>query len=678
MLSLILLPFAQWFRYGIYALSIPGLYLIIRSGVQVKFTRLILVSLLMLTLIWGAVFDVHYQLAESLASGALHNDIAFDSAIIAMYKNYQISSVGLDGLVPIAYHTLSYEILAGLSLLSGLSAVETLAYVYFSLGPVTVIFALAGLTKAFLNSFELSFDKALLGVICCLGVIQIVPIFVSVGLFDSFFDFKSFLCSLGLLSMSLFALRAFVDKRRSIDLAISLVLMYFAGRAKGSIGLVSICIYFYFLVFVVRKDKTYIALVTIYAIAMYFTLVGSATNAKALDDIKPFGFVLDYVQGPNSESFIPVKIARYVCFHYLSVWFAFWLGVRAEGRAYFRSFEFGVLISLLLPSMFIALTFDIQGGGAMYFSWIPVMIGIVAVVARVMPSIPWPGTRYSTLLVTIPLALSADSIYDKSFAKAARNGYTHDLEIEAMTRQLIGLRDSLPIKAIVHVSNPERLIKKLGCKAYWNLPGLLERPMLNGLPEPESCQELCAQVNQNMLMLHGSRNIQACRFEVAYGLLDYLKTTSLVPDGFQVYRLKLTGPPGFPEVKAIRGMLAAEGPYPKWNLPVIRWMNEPDAIINFDVDQSGPGELKFRAQSPVDGQMVSVSVDGVEIGTCALGAAYHATDCAMSIAFLSKDSEVDFHSRVVVPDAIEGRTVLFHGIAFSPRSASGFDLPTTK
>jgi hypothetical protein len=41
-----------------------------------------------------------------------------------MIKNYGVSSTGLHGLVEVPYHTFSYVLMASISLISGVSAVE--------------------------------------------------------------------------------------------------------------------------------------------------------------------------------------------------------------------------------------------------------------------------------------------------------------------------------------------------------------------------------------------------------------------------------------------------------------------------------------------------------------------------------------------------------------------------
>ena len=73
-------------------------------------------------------FYSHPLIKEKIVTGAwAHRDAVWFAAIAGMFKTYSVSSSGIDGLVPLYYHTLSHFVYGALS---GLLGVSTITFFY--------------------------------------------------------------------------------------------------------------------------------------------------------------------------------------------------------------------------------------------------------------------------------------------------------------------------------------------------------------------------------------------------------------------------------------------------------------------------------------------------------------------------------------------------------------------
>jgi hypothetical protein len=76
----------------------------------------------------NSVHDVVYP--ESIVTGRVTTDVAFEAAIINMISTNKVASTGLDGLPPLRYHNGSLWIAEGLRRLCGFRAIDFLAFGY--------------------------------------------------------------------------------------------------------------------------------------------------------------------------------------------------------------------------------------------------------------------------------------------------------------------------------------------------------------------------------------------------------------------------------------------------------------------------------------------------------------------------------------------------------------------
>ncbi|MDX2018144.1 MAG: hypothetical protein SFY95_10975, partial [Planctomycetota bacterium] len=72
--------------------------------------------------------------------------------------------------------------------------------------------------------------------------------------------------------------------------------------------------------------------------------------------------------------------------------------------------------------------------------------------------------------------------------------------------------------------------------------------------------------------------------------------------------------PDFTGFVARSGLGAPEGPFPRWNLPVVRWVFAPEAVVALDApERPGPRAAWLRLRRYQPGQTLAVFADGREI-----------------------------------------------------------------
>lgn len=158
---LIAAPLIPNLRYVFWLIGLLGFYQIMKINDKPKRHDFYILPILLLVILGSGICH-DFQYINELATGKIAIDTFFEADIAAMYLHYGVASIGLDGLVPILYHTLSHKIMAGISLISGFETLATYAYLFFALAPLLLIFSLAKLTCK-INE-KIKFSIALLGV----------------------------------------------------------------------------------------------------------------------------------------------------------------------------------------------------------------------------------------------------------------------------------------------------------------------------------------------------------------------------------------------------------------------------------------------------------------------------------------------------------------------------------
>ena len=78
------------------------------------------------------------------------------------------------------------------------------------------------------------------------------------------------------------------------------------------------------------------------------------------------------------------------------------------------------------------------------------------------------------------------------------------------------------------------------------------------------------------------------------------------------YRLYVRGS-AFVGFDAVEGLQPAEGPYPQWNLPVVRWGKWPRSVLSIQSTDGRPVSLVLRCRAGMADQMMRVRFEGTEV-----------------------------------------------------------------
>ena len=532
-LLLACLPLAKFLRYPIALLGLAGLCLLLSQWRRFEMKGLLALPLLVVA-VFGSTVYVDFEYEKYLKTGDLSLDSLFHSAIAAMYKNYGVPSTGMDGLVPIGYHTLSHKIMAGLSVFSGLDVLSTYAHLFFVLGPMLLAFSLAGLAVQF--NRELPFHSALVAIALMILAVITLPVFRQVGFWDSFLTSESYLMSLVLLIASLSALFALREKPESLVLlAGSMSLMVLSGLAKGSVGALGFCVLGLFGLVAVRSLR-YWALLLLASVLFYLLIIDAAKNADTFMHLKPLAFVDLYVPAFGMRQ-LTIKFTLFMVFHYLPVWVCLGTGLASDAKKYVLSNEFLTLFALLSPALLVTLSLDMPGGAAYYFSNVPValsfaflaaradrlseggwlrvalIMGVGAAVYLLGRAFNWYGSEvnqlvlvYLTFLIVLTnygftlrhwifvLCLAGAALAVTWSTQIKRTAYSKgvpgSVDASYQIAQLKTARERIPLMTQIRLENPEVLADKILCRAFWAFPAILERPLIDGLPKDPWCKEL--------------------------------------------------------------------------------------------------------------------------------------------------------------------------------------------
>ena len=527
------LPLTKFLLYPIALASLIGLWLLMSQWRRFEIKNLLALPLI-LVVVFGSTIYIDFEFERKLSTGNLNLDSLFHVAIAAMYKNYGIPSTGMDGVVAISYHTLSHKIMAGLSVFSGLDTLSTYAHLFFLLGPLLLVFSLAGL--AIQLNHKVSLLSALLTIAVFMLAVISLPVFNSVGFWDSYLTSESYLFSLVLLVASLSGLFAYREKQEAfVLLAGSMALMVLTGMAKGSVGVLGFFVLGLFGLIVFRSIR-YWTLLLVASVLFYLLVIESVKNAGSILHFKPLHFVDMHVHLFDVKHIL-LKFPFFIFFHFLPVWFCLYTGFVYSGKKYALSNEFLTIFSLLLPALFLSLALLIPGGAVYYFSNVPVTISFAFLASRtyhlseggwqriiiilliiastylIGRSFEWFGNEVNILFVMyllffilltnyafilrqwfflLLLAITGAAVTYPAFIGRTMFSPPVQGNVDAsdLLKQLKAKRTQTPLMTQVKIENPEALLEKIGCSAYWAFPAILERPIIDGLPLAPWCIEI--------------------------------------------------------------------------------------------------------------------------------------------------------------------------------------------
>jgi len=131
-------------------------------------------------------------------------------------------------------------------------------------------------------------------------------------------------------------------------------------------------------------------------------------------------------------------------------------------------------------------------------------------------------------------------------------------------------------------------------------------------------------------------------------------------------------PPRFGPWEGAENLSFLEGPYPQWNLPAVRWGLYPSLILHVSAASAGSYRLAANARAPMDGQQITVMLDGALMGEHQFTAGvFESIDVPMHLTAGDHQIALKF-SKSVTPSSRDSRSlaVLFDRLQLLPASGA--------
>jgi hypothetical protein len=434
------------------------------------------------TLCWGGRYFSPIFI-EKLAAGEFSNedfgnglDTLFHMSIMQMIKTYNISSIGVDGLIPIKYHVGSHFVLAQFSKVLNVSVNSM-----YQLG-YPVIF-LPTFLKVFLSSiFRIRKSLAINGThsrfsfwtILLLFTFGFIP-FESVNLSaEGLLTSNSYLFSLLIFFSTLSIAFTCFKSESSIQnsnkpyaFLLIAILVLISGIFKVSTMVVGIAgLGFFFLRLKLYFNVVYLS-IFVFLIASFFFIQQLVSPSFGTME---FGFLYSYTKFIKTSFFVFVPIYYFlfsitVFFYQRWVKVAHSLSLRSMIR-YKYLLEIEALIVLAVVGFIPGTAIKIEGGSAFYFAEIQYWVSLAMLLA-ILPEIPQilpkqvPVTSYSRMFISVILLITVLNILIRITLFIYSNYQTRSYLLYATSIPTVNPGKQVILRKIWK-SNPSKIIEALG------------------------------------------------------------------------------------------------------------------------------------------------------------------------------------------------------------------------
>lgn len=354
--------------------------------------------------IWGTRSAyTSFDMVPRLHAGDVHQDTLFHASIAAMIKNYGTVSTGLHGLVETPYHALSHALMAGISVLSGQSVIETYGVATWLLFAPVLILAITYTCTALHTEQTLS--SLFIWFLIALVLLFTPRLFDKWAVWDSYFVSESYLVSLGLLMLSLPVI--FKQRLTVFDLAFVLIAGLLISSAKATVGLIYAGLWLTRVLFF-RGDRPAFDVIGfgLTTAAVSALILASAQAHSSAVTINPFHF-LSYATGGHTtvrlgemmRNGTPIvwndlgtavfSTALFFIFHFLFTWIAvgtaaFRFGVRRIAQDPITVYSCAAAAAGILAIA----CFEIPGGALYYISNVAFFVAMPSGVAYAVAALP--------------------------------------------------------------------------------------------------------------------------------------------------------------------------------------------------------------------------------------------------------------------------------------------------
>jgi len=181
----------------------------------------------------------NFNYLQLLYSGWIHDDTLFLSSLCAMYKTYNVISLGIDGLIPTVYHSFALKVYAGISIVSGLSVIQVMS-MFHPVTAATVIFLSIGYTiKSFHDKFN---SKIFIQYLLLYFITYQFFIFRTVNTTYDFFWSQSMFIGTFLFLMIIILMNEYTKSRQNKNLLIVLIYSIILTQTKSNIAFFNIAL----------------------------------------------------------------------------------------------------------------------------------------------------------------------------------------------------------------------------------------------------------------------------------------------------------------------------------------------------------------------------------------------------------------------------------------------------
>lgn len=317
------------------------------------------------------LFDIY----QRIITGNISIDHYFHSAIASMIKTYGIASTGINGLMPIPYHTFSHSIFANLSLLSNIKVIEVYGIAATLLFSPLLVFCFAASCSTISEDEGKKINPLINWIFFCVILIIYPLLFSNIAAgWNQYLTSDSYLISLGpfLLVTSLLC----KSKLRELDLLSLFLLLIICSASKAPSGLLLLILFFIRIVFFHTKTSQIPMLLCFLfsAIGVSLTILSPLTKSTSSINFELFHFIKTYtpllnltILGDWVYIYWAIATTIFIALHFSATWIymALSFSVRSDEKVRVKIY---LATTAAAIGIFVTLFLSIPGGSAYYIS----------------------------------------------------------------------------------------------------------------------------------------------------------------------------------------------------------------------------------------------------------------------------------------------------------------------
>ncbi len=341
----------------------------------------------------------NYNYLDLLYKGWIHIDTIWPCSISAMYKNYHVASLGIDGLHPVTYHTFLQKSFAGISIISGLKSIEVFALFYPIIAPSIFFLVLLNTIKLFKPNLNTN-DSIGTGILFYVFYITFPMRTVNVGP-DFFLSESMFLGTILFLS-AIGIIYRFQQTNNTFLLLLYVLLSFFITSTKSNVGLFNAMLIGGVLITNIKNAKLWLTAILTWVITilvMKSVALSASSQSSWYDPDFRFGATIIRFESLLPKIGITNDIIRIlyftVVFYSPVIWFYFLFFNKSKNN-YWKDIRFILITGSLIVSV-IFNYFLCIGFNTFYFTGPVIFFTFLGIVSMI--NIPKFDYLYLTIIL---------------------------------------------------------------------------------------------------------------------------------------------------------------------------------------------------------------------------------------------------------------------------------------